>query len=178
MSEMPKFTMSHVGIVVKDLPRMERFYRDVLGFAVTDRGVARGQPMVFLSREAHEHHQIVLQEKRLSDETTINQISFRVANLEDLRCIHRRLKDAAVKEINLVDHCLAWSVYCHDPEGNRLEFFVDGPYYVHQPIVEPLALERSDEEIRRATEARFVGNPSFATFDAWKSDFRRKLQDG
>ena len=25
MSEMPKFTMSHVGIVVKDLPRMERF---------------------------------------------------------------------------------------------------------------------------------------------------------
>jgi catechol 2,3-dioxygenase len=173
--KLPPMTMSHIGIVVKDLERMEAFYTGVLGLQETDRGIIRGQPIVFLSREAGEHHQIVLQEKRQSEESTINQISFRLDDLDALRRIHRILVAAGVKEMQLVDHCVSWSVYCHDPEGNRLEFFVDAPYYVHQPIIQPLDLDRSDEEIQQATRERFSDDPTFNSFEAWKSGFAEKL---
>lgn len=177
MSDLPPMTMSHVGIVVKDLARMEAFYTGVLGFHATDRGIIRDQPIVFLSRDANEHHQIVLQEKRHTDETTINQISFRLADLDALRRIHRILLGAAVKEMKLVDHAVSWSIYCHDPEGNRLEFFVDAPYYVHQPIIEPLDLSKSDDEIRRLTEQHFGDDPTFSSFEVWKRGFARRLTD-
>jgi catechol-2,3-dioxygenase len=167
----PKLEMSHMGMTVKDLRTMEAFYRDVLGFKATDRGVARGAPMVFLSREARDHHQIVLQEQRKSDETTINQISFRVSSLDDLREIRDVLQRAQVKELKLVDHCLSWSVYCHDPEGNRLEFFVDTPYYVHQPIIEELNLDQSDAEIMETTRTRFAKDPSFCLMSDWAEQF-------
>lgn len=167
----PTLAMSHIGIMVKDLARMEAFYTQVLGFRPTDRGVARGAPMVFLSRDAGDHHQIVLQEARKSDETTINQISFRVGALDDLRAIRAILVDAKVKELKLVDHCLAWSVYCHDPEGNRLEFFVDTPYYVNQPCIEALDLDQPDAAIMEATRKRFAGEPSFCLMSEWAAKF-------
>jgi catechol-2,3-dioxygenase len=175
MTDIPMVSLSHIGIVVKDIALMEAFYTGVLGFEVTDRGVGRGHPIVFLSRDSREHHQIVLQEDPASGKTTINQISFRMANLGELRALHLLLKRATVKEMHLVDHAVSWSVYCHDPEGNRLEFFVDAPYYVHQPIYQPLEIEKSDGEIRRATEAHFRADPSFISFDEWKTKFAERL---
>ena len=153
MSDLPPMTMSHIGIVVKDLARQEAFYT--------------GEP--------GEHHRFVPQEGRPSDETTINQISFRLDNLDALRRIHRILLAAEVKEMRLVDHALSWSIYCHAPEGNLLEFSVDAPYCVHHSIIEPLDLTRSDEEIRQSTEKRFGGDPTFNSFENWKRGFARRL---
>lgn len=175
MTEIPMMSLSHVGIVVRNLPKMEAFYTGVLGFCVTDRGVGRGHPIVFLSRDAREHHQIVLQENPAAGDTTINQISFRIAGLPELREVHALLKRAAVKEMHLIDHGISWSVYCHDPEGNRLEFFVDGPCYVHQPIYQTLDIGQSDDEIRRETEKHFRSDPSFISFEAWKAKIAREL---
>ena len=53
-------TFSHLGLYVKSLKEMERFYCGVLGFFVTDRLGEGKQEMVFLSRSLLEHHQIVL----------------------------------------------------------------------------------------------------------------------
>jgi len=167
----PNLVMSHMGIMVKDLRKMEAFYTGVLGFRPTDRGVARGSPMVFLSRDPRDHHQIVLQEARKSDETTINQISFRVGTLDDLRALRALLEAAAVKELKLVDHCLAWSVYCHDPEGNRLEFFVDTPFYRYQPCGEPLNLDQPDTAILEETRRRFSADPTFCLMSEWAAKF-------
>jgi catechol-2,3-dioxygenase len=169
---LPNMTLTHMGIAVKNMREMEAFYTEVLGFKASDRGVVRGAPIVFLTRDPLDHHQIVFQEQRKPDDpTTINQISFQLDDLDGLRKIKDALVKARVKELKLVDHCLAWSVYCHDPEGNRLEFFVDAPYYVNQPMIQELNLDQSDEAIVEATKARFSSDPSFCTLAEWRERF-------
>ncbi len=172
---LPTMRLAHMGITVKNLKIMEDFYTSILGFKVSDRGVARGAPVIFLTRDAADHHQIVFQEQRKSDETTINQISFQLDNLDGLRGIRDILVKAGVKELKQVDHCIAWSVYCHDPEGNRLEFFVDAPFYVHQPMIQDLNLDQPDAAILEATRQRFSVDPSFCGLAEWQDTFARSL---
>jgi len=56
----PNIMFSHFGFAVKDLVKMEDFYTRVLDFTVTDRGNVEGMGLVFLSRDPHDHHQIIL----------------------------------------------------------------------------------------------------------------------
>ena len=87
--------MSHIGLYVHDLARMEDFYTRVLGFTVTDRGKVRGADIVFTSWDPKDHHQVALVSGRPKDLAFnhINQISFRVACVEDLQAIWQRVKD-------------------------------------------------------------------------------------
>src|SRR5689334_10232051 len=90
----PNLEFSHMGLSVRDIGRMERFYTEVLGFTVTDRGQAGGMDLVFLSRDPLDHHQIVLatgRPERLPENTanpqfgpSINQISFKMGSIADL----------------------------------------------------------------------------------------------
>ena len=168
---LPPMQFAHMGMKVKSLETMEAFYANILGFRASDRGIAHGTPVVFLTRDAGDHHQIVLQEARTSDETTINQISFQMDNLDGLRGIRDLFVAKGVGELKLVDHCIAWSVYCHDPEGNRLEFFVDSPFYVHQPMTQELNLDQPDDAVVEATRSRFAKDPSFQSMDEWRRNF-------
>src|SRR3954452_17317364 len=136
----PAFQFSHMGMFVADLARMQDFYTRVLGFTVTDSGdldTARGRlQFVLLSRDPKDHHQIVLATGRPSELAfnPINQISFRMADFSGLREMYRRLVKEQVKEMHPASHGNALSVYFHDPEGNRIELFVDTPSYVKQPL--------------------------------------------
>jgi hypothetical protein len=47
-----------------------------------------------------------------------------------------------------------------DPERNRLELFVDMPWYCDQPLREPIDCNDSDEALSRA-EANATGLPRF-----------------
>src|SRR5271155_1101392 len=129
----PELALSHFGFFVFAMPRMERFYTEALGFVVTDRGSLRGRDLLFLSRNPAEHHQIVMASGRTGkpDEQVINQLSFRVASLEALKEFHALIRQRdEVRDISPVSHGNAWSVYFRDPEGNRIELFVDAPWYV------------------------------------------------
>ena len=57
----PELRLRHMGMYVWDITRMATFYQDVLGFVVTDTGFVRGHDVVFLSRDAHSHHQLVME---------------------------------------------------------------------------------------------------------------------
>src|SRR5260370_1237195 len=84
--------LGHVGIYVRDLERMVAFYRDVLGMRVTKQNWRAG--VVFLSADPEAvDHEIALMRGRPSadDPHLIQQISMRVATLDDLRAFHRRL---------------------------------------------------------------------------------------
>ena len=179
-NSVPAMAFSHLGIYVYDLPKMEDFYTRVLGFIATDRGTVRGTtPIVFLSRNPEEHHQIVLAGGRTSQPTdrTVNQISLRVDLLKALRRIYEMVsREPAVSDIDPVNHCVTWSVYFRDPEGNRIEVFVDAPWYVRQPLIEPLDLSLSDEEIAARTKARWEHDPTFKPLDQWKREFAAKLE--
>ena len=174
-----KLSFSHLGIVVHDLAMMEDFYTRVLGFTVSDRGVARGSKIVFTTWDPTEHHQMVLVEGRPEHMpfNHINQMSFRVASLEDLQAIHARVKAAkGVHDLYGTNHGNAWSIYFRDPEGNRLEVFCDTDWYVSQPCGEPLDLDKPAEQIRRETEALCRGLPGFAPIDEWRATIAERIR--
>ncbi len=179
MSGLPKMEISHVGINVTDIKKMTEFYTTVLGYTVTDGGAFQGGEMVFMSRNARDHHQIVLGTGRPEGSySTINQISFKLDGLPALRQARQVLLDAGMSEDDLDPACHgnAWSVYFRDPEGNRLEFFTDTPWYVAQPHRAVLDFSKSDEEIHALTQSRIEGEDSFEPFDQWRSKISKELE--
>src|SRR2546426_4292117 len=165
--------LSHFGIHVTDITRMENFYTRVLGLLVSDRGtLAHGPTLVFLSRDPDEHHQLVLVTGRPpgGGYNVVNQISFKLPSLEDLQAMHARLREDGIKEFRIVTHGNAWSIYFADPEGNRIELFVDTPWHTPQPVAEPFDIEKPVETIFKETEALCRNLPGFVSRAAWRRD--------
>ena len=165
--------LSHFGIHVTDIARMEDFYTRVLGLLVSDRGtLASGPTLVFLSRDPDEHHQLVLATGRPPDAgyNVVNQISFKLPTLADLKVAHARMKQVGIKEFRIVTHGNAWSVYFADPEGNRVELFVDTPWHTPQPFAEPFDVEAPAETIMAETERICRSRPGFSSRAAWRSE--------
>ncbi len=167
----PSIAFSHFGIHVTDIARMEDFYTRVLGLLVMDRGTLPGGPtLCFLSRDPDEHHQMVLVEGRPADAgyNVVNQMSFKVPGLAELKAMHARLRDEGIKAFRIVTHGNAWSIYFADPEGNRVELFVDTPWHTPQPLAEPFDIEASVESITADTEALCKSRPGFASRSEWR----------
>jgi catechol 2,3-dioxygenase-like lactoylglutathione lyase family enzyme len=180
-SSVPSLSFSHMGMFVTDIARMEDFYARVLGFTVTDRGVldtAKGPAnFVFLSRDPREHHQIVLASGRPADAAfnPINQISFRMGDFAGLREMHRRLQSEAVTEIRPISHGNALSVYFKDPEGNRVELFIDTPWYCRQPLRIPMDMGLGNDELWAWAETEVRKQPGFQSVEEWRADLTRKM---
>jgi catechol 2,3-dioxygenase-like lactoylglutathione lyase family enzyme len=177
MHDLPKWELSHIGIFVTDMDRMRDFYTRLLGFKVMDAGELRnGLGLTFLSKDPKDHHQIVLVSGReKGTPSTINQITFRVASIREVRAMHELLIANKVDGIDPVDHGNAWSVYFLDPEGNRLEFFCDTPWYVAQPRRQRLDFSLSDREIEEATRRSLADDPTTVPFEEWRDRKRREL---
>jgi catechol-2,3-dioxygenase len=140
--------LGHVGIYVRDLERMVAFYRDLMGMQVTKQNWRAG--VVFLSADPEAvDHEIALMRGRPDekDPHLIQQISMRVATLDDLRAFHRRLVREGYRIEGVVSHASAIGCYFLDPEGNRTEvFWVTGrPCWV--PTVSPIDIEQSDDRV-------------------------------
>jgi catechol-2,3-dioxygenase len=176
-SKVPSLAFSHMGIFVADPARMEDFYTRVLGFTVTDRGNLGATQLIFLSRDPKEHHQIVLASGRPPGAgfNTINQISFRMAEFAGLREMHRRIQREGMKEIAPVSHGNALSVYFKDPEGNRIELFVDTPWYVLQPLRVPMDMSLADAELWAWAEAEARKQPGFTKVEQWRDEISGKM---
>lgn len=169
---------SHMGFYVRDLERMARFYKDVLCFTETDRGDLGPAQLVFLSRDPAEHHQVVLVSGRPADLSfsVINQISFRVPDLPALRTVLARAQAAGgASDIQPATHGNAISVYLRDPEGNRIEVFMDTPWYCEQPLREPVSLDQPDEAILARAEAIARSRPKFQSRAQWQAGMARLM---
>jgi catechol 2,3-dioxygenase-like lactoylglutathione lyase family enzyme len=176
---------SHVGIYVRDIAKMENFYRRVMGFIVTDRGsldTPRGKvDLVFMSRDPHEHHQVVLATGRPEhlDFNLVNQMSFKVPGLPFLRAMYPKLKaDKDVTEILPATHGNAISIYFRDPEGTRIECFFDTPWYCEQPMRVAVDMEQSEEQIMAQSEAIARAAPRFQSREQWVAEMTRKMEAG
>lgn len=184
----PRIQFSHFGINVRDLARMEDFYTRVVGFTVTDRGEVGelGLSLVFMSMDPAEHHQFVIcggEPDELGENKrdaffggAINQLSFRLASLDDLRIMYNRLAaENGVAELMAGTHGIAWSVYARDPEGNTMEFFVDTPWFIDQPFLEPVDLSKSDEELTADTLALIRDKPGFRAYGDWHAEMAKTM---
>lgn len=173
----PGLTFSHMGVYVTDLDRMEDFYTRVFGFTVTDRGQLPGPEgpvnLVFLSRDPDEHHQIVLATGRPDtiNYNPINQISLKADCLTTLKQVYAAVKNERHPTvIEPMTHGNALSVYVRDPDGNRLELFIDLPWYVTQPHKVPVDLGASNDEIMATAEAHARSLPGFRMRSEWRAE--------
>ena len=170
--------LSHLGFYVHDLDAQADFYKRVFRLVETDRGVSgAGDPIVFLSGDRTEHHQLVLTAGLPPevDRTWLNQVSFRVPGLAELQEFHRWLFECAIAPTATVSHGNAWSIYFADPEGNNVEVYASSPWYVPQPFRELIDLNRDAGELFDETLASVQDNGEFRPAAQWSDELARKL---
>ncbi len=167
--------LSHVGLYVRNLDLMVRFYAELFGLRVTDRGRGRTfkNELVFMSADPEHHHQLVICSGRPPDAvfSTIMQLSFKADAIDDLRHITSAAPALGATKLFTLNHGNALSVYFSDPEGNTVEVYVDTPFYVAQPHGDPLDLAKSDSDIFAETQANCRSDPSFMTAESWRQRF-------
>ncbi|WP_423457806.1 VOC family protein [Ottowia sp. VDI28] len=177
----PQLRFSHIGFFVRNIDQQAVFYKEVLGFTETDRGTLptpSGEArLVFLSRDPDEHHQIVLVSGRPSEQhfNVINQISLKAASLEGLQALHRELQRRKVGELIAVTHGNAVSVYFRDPEGNRIELYVDTPWYVSQPCRVEVPIDLPADELFAWIEAHARGLEGFRPRAQWRAEMAARM---
>jgi len=176
-----RLEVAHSVLYVHDPDRMIAFYRDVLGFEVTDRGPLGPNEIIFLSQASNHHHQVAFITGRGEPDPSNNthHTAYRSSGtLDDLKALLGRLQaDAGVSGIMPLTHGNAWSVYFQDPEHNGVEVFLDTPWHVRQPQGKPLDLTRSNDEIVAATRAAFADEPEFGPIDAFYAERARHLAE-
>lgn len=140
--------LGHLGLYVRDLESMTRFYRDVMGLQITKRDPARGT-VFFSSNPDVSDHEIVLVRGRPEAEEPrlLQQISWRLATLDDLRTFHRRLRADGYRIDRVLNHGSALGCYFFDPEGNRTEVFWLTGHAHWVPTLDPIDLEQPDSVI-------------------------------
>lgn len=180
MATLPQVRLTHMGLWVHDLDAMVDFYTRLYGFLVSDRGEARGSRIAFLTLDAGSHHQLVMQEGRPKEIAfnNLQQISFKCDSLAAVRAYHAALQSEPVTDVRGITHGNAWSVYFHDPEGNRSEVYCDTPWHIAQPFGVPIDLSLPEAEIVRLTEEIVHGKDTFLPMDEYKARTAAKLARG
>jgi catechol 2,3-dioxygenase len=171
-------TLTHAGVYTRDLEAMATFYTQVLGLVVTDRGIGITVPraLIFLSSDPAHHHQFVLSDGRPEGvPSTVNQISFLVQSLAEMREVKWQAEAYGIAKFVTVNHGNAWSLYFDDPEENFIEIYAETPWYVPQPFADKLDLSMSDVDILEATRERCFRDPGVTTVEEWRTEMRAKL---
>ncbi|HYK82741.1 MAG TPA: VOC family protein [Gemmatimonadales bacterium] len=130
MSVDPRTRIGHVHLTVADLERALRFYRDVLGFAVT---TSYGRDAVFLSAGGYHHH-IGLNTwagrgaaSPAPGTTGLYHFAVLYPDRKALAAALRRVLDAGVPLEGAADHGVSEAIYLRDPDGNGVELYRDRP---------------------------------------------------
>ena len=171
----PRISLSHAGFHVNDINKMINFYVRVFGFTVTDRG---GDRLAFLCGDPKDHHQLIMVAGRDTEKGCkhYSHMAFRVDSMATLREIYAKVSaDDEASDIRTTTHGNAWSVYFQDPEGNRAEAFIDTPWYVQQPFLEPYDIEQSDEEIYKYTEELLAKHDTTRPVEEWRKDLSKEM---
>jgi catechol 2,3-dioxygenase len=169
--------LSHCGVYARDIDQMVAFYTKTIGLVVSDRGVnSRGGELAFMTAAPRHHYQLVVVSGRPPQGvSTVNQLSFKVGDLDQLKATHRRVRDAGVTEIRQTSHGNALSIYFPDPEGNVVEIYMDTTWYVPQPHSVPIDLSLPNDEIMAQTEKHCRETPGFMPLKDWQAEVERRL---
>src|SRR6186997_2475453 len=126
----PDVRVGHVHLKVSDLDRALRFYRDVLGFDLTQR---YGSQAAFLSAGGYHHH-IGLNTWESAGgaapppgSTGLFHLAILYPTRAELADALRRVLRAGISLEGASDHGVSEAIYLRDPDGNGVELYWDRP---------------------------------------------------
>ena len=126
----PGVRIGHVHLKVADLERALGFYRDVLGFEVTQR---MGRQAAFLSSGGYHHH-IGLNTWESADgqspapgTTGLYHTAILYPTRPSLADALRRVLAAGIPLDGAADHGVSEALYLRDPDENGVELYWDRP---------------------------------------------------
>ena len=122
--------IGHVHLKVADLDRSLAFYRDVLGFELTQRF---GSQAAFLSAGGYHHHLGLNTWESAGGRppppgaTGLYHVAFLYPTRAELADALRRVLKAGVSLEGASDHGVSEALYLHDPDRNGVELYWDRP---------------------------------------------------
>jgi catechol 2,3-dioxygenase len=126
----PRTDIGHVHLKVADLDRAIGFYRDVLGFELTQR---LGDQAAFLSAGGYHHH-IGLNTWESAGgsppppgTTGLYHLAIRFPTRGALAQALRRVLEAGISLSGASDHGVSEAIYLRDPDENGVELYRDRP---------------------------------------------------
>ena len=126
----PGVRIGHVHLKVADLERAIAFYRNVLGFELTQR---YGRQAAFLSAGGYHHH-IGLNTWESQGgsppprgSTGLYHLAILYPTRAELADALRRLIGAGIPLEGASDHGVSEALYLRDPDGNGVELYWDRP---------------------------------------------------
>jgi catechol 2,3-dioxygenase len=126
----PQTRIGHVHLKVANLDRALAFYRDILGFAVTQR---MGNAAAFLSAGGYHHH-IGLNTWESEGgaapppgATGLYHLAILYPTRTELADALRRLVRAGIPLEGAADHGVSQALYLRDPDNNGVELYWDRP---------------------------------------------------
>lgn len=126
----PTTRIGHIHLKVADLDRAIAFYRDVLGFEVTQR---YGRGAAFLSAGGYHHH-IGLNTWESAGgtppppgHTGLYHTAFLYPDRASLADVLSRVVKAGIDIDGAADHGVSEAIYLRDPDGNGVELYRDRP---------------------------------------------------
>jgi len=124
----PDVRIGHVHLTVSNLERALEFYRDALGFEVTQH---YGESAVFLSAGGYHHHiglNIWAGEGAPQPpvgHTGLYHFAILYPSRRELARAFKRLFDHGIAIEGASDHGVSEAIYLRDPDGNGLELYRD-----------------------------------------------------
>jgi len=126
----PEARIGHVHLTVSNLERALAFYRDALGFEITQQA---GSSVAFLSAGGYHHH-IGLNTWAgegaagpPAGRTGLYHLAILYPNRRELARAFKRLFDHGVGIEGASDHGVSEAIYLRDPDGNGIELYRDRP---------------------------------------------------
>jgi catechol 2,3-dioxygenase len=122
--------IGHVHLKVADLERSVGFYRDVLGFELTQR---YGLQAAFLSAGGYHHHiglntwESAGGSPPPSRTTGLYHLAILYPTRKELAKALQRLIEAKIPLEGASDHGVSEALYLRDPDGNGVELYWDRP---------------------------------------------------
>ncbi|MDG4647215.1 VOC family protein [Roseibacterium sp. SDUM158017] len=124
----PRTAIGHVHLKVADLDRSIAFYRDVMGFELTQR---YGAQAAFMSAGGYHHHiGLNTWQSRggpapAPGTTGLFHVAFLYPDRPALARALQQVIDAGVPIDGAADHGVSEAVYFRDPDGNGIEIYRD-----------------------------------------------------
>ncbi len=119
----PKIVRTHISLFVTNRAASANFYRDILGMEITAEG-ERWTMMGF----GKKHHDIALIETDhvIHGGNELQHYGLEIEGDEEvLRRLYGMLLKKGVGVVKTTDHGIGRGVYFEDPDGHRLEFFLE-----------------------------------------------------